>query len=542
MRRLALSTALLTAFLLTLPLVAVLYLALVLIGVAFPPFNLFDLVARLLPGNLLTFGIDLMVDGIRALNVGATDTMAKLAEQLMAVVMFGGVGLLAALVYLQTAPRLLAHTGLTACDARVSGMVFGLVFGLPFLLISQVLDRAATAPPWATIVWLIAAFGLWGLALGQSLYGLTRATQQPRVEVEVTMLSRRQFLIQMGGAAATITLFGTRLAALINSSRSTATELLSLSGDIAARLPNATDLVEPAPGTRPEYTPLAQHYRIDINTGSGPALAEETYRLMVNGLVDTPLELTLEEIRALPSMEQFVTMSCISNRLAGDLISTTLWTGTSMQKLIELVRPKPEATHIKITAADGFDEYVDLATIREDISVMLAWSWDGQPLTQRHGFPLRIHIPNRYGMKQPKWITGMEFVSEWGEGYWVRRGWDRDALVRATSVIDTIASGMMVIDADANRFVPIGGVAWAGARGIDRIEVQVDGGEWHTAQLRQPLSDRTWVIWRYDWRHEPGEHTFAVRCTEMDGTPQIETVEGVRPSGATGIHSMSEAL
>jgi len=145
-------------------------------------------------------------------------------------------------------------------------------------------------------------------------------------------------------------------------------------------------------------------------------------------------------------------------------------------------------------------------------------------------------------MKQPKWITGMEFVSEWGEGYWVRRGWDRDALVRATSVIDTIATDMMVIDADANRFVPIGGIAWAGARGIDRVEVQVDGAEWQAAQLRQPLSDRTWVIWRYDWRFEPGEHSFAVRSIETDGTPQIETVEGVRPSGATGIHSISEAL
>ncbi|MBN8635691.1 MAG: molybdopterin-dependent oxidoreductase [Anaerolineae bacterium] len=542
MRRLSIPSALLVAFLLTFPLVAVLYLAAVLIGVAFPPFNLFDLVARLLPGNLLTFGIDLMVDSIRALNLGATDDTAKLAEQTMAVAMFAGITLGAALIYLQAAPGLLARSATFSRDSRLSGIVFGLVFGTPFLLISLSLDRAATAPTLATAVWLIAAFGLWGLVLGQTLYLLTRQMPEPTREAGVTPLSRRQFLIQIGGAAATITLFGTGLAALINSSRATATELLSAGGDIAARLPNANDPVQPAPGTRPEYTPLGQHYRIDINTGSGPALDEETYRLAVNGLVEAPLELTLEEIRALPSMEQFVTMSCISNRLAGDLISTTLWMGTSMQNLLDLARPLPEATHIKITAADGFDEYVDLATIRGDETVMLAWAWDGQALTQRHGFPLRIHIPNHYGMKQPKWITGMEFVSEWGEGYWVRRGWDRDALVPATSVIDTVAVDMMVIDAAENRFVPIGGIAWAGTRGIAQVEVQVDGGEWQDAQLRRPLSDRAWVIWRYDWQFEPGEHTFAVRCVEADGTPQIETVEGVRPSGATGIHSVSETL
>ncbi len=542
MRRPSLLAALGVAFVLTLPLITLLYLASVLISVAFPPFNLFDLVARALPGNLLTFGIDLMVDSIRALNLGATDDTAKLAEQAMAVALFGGIALISGTIYLQTAPRLLARTVHYSRDTRASGALFGLSFAIPFLLLSAVLDRAAVAAISVTVLWLLTAFALWGLAFGHSLYALTRGVAAQQLETTVTPLSRRQFLIQMGGVAATLTLFGTGVAALINSTRPNAAELLSTTGDIAARLPNASDPVQPASGTRAEYTPLGQHYRIDINTGNGPLINEESYRLVVNGLVEAPRELTLEEIKALPAVESFVTMSCISNRLAGDLIGTTLWTGTSMQNLLAIARPLPEATHIKITAADGFDEYFDLATIRDDETVMLAWAWDGQPLTQRHGFPLRIHIPNRYGMKQPKWITGMEFVSAWGEGYWVRRGWDQDAFVRATSVIDTVGVDMMIIDANENRFVPIGGIAWAGARGISRVEVQVDGGEWREAQLRRPLSDRTWVIWRYDWQFQPGDHSFAVRCIESDSTPQIETVDGVRPSGATGIHSVSETL
>jgi hypothetical protein len=140
-------------------------------------------------------------------------------------------------------------------------------------------------------------------------------------------------------------------------------------------------------------------------------------------------------------------------------------------------------------------------------------------------------------MKQPKWIQTIEVIDEWQEGYWVRRGWDRDALMKATSVIDTVAVDMMLVEADSSLLIPIGGIAHAGARGISKVEIQVDEGEWVEAQTRQPLSDTTWVIWRYDWPFEEGEHTFAVRCTEGDGTPQIETVSSSRPSGATGIHT-----
>jgi len=72
--------------------------------------------------------------------------------------------------------------------------------------------------------------------------------------------------------------------------------------------------------------------------------------------------------------------------------------------------------------------------------------------------------------------------------------------------------------------------------------VRVDEGPWQDAQLRTPLSETTWVIWRYDWPFTAGDHTFEVRCAELDGTPQIEEEEGNRPSGATGIHSRKATL
>jgi hypothetical protein len=160
-------------------------------------------------------------------------------------------------------------------------------------------------------------------------------------------------------------------------------------------------------------------------------------------------------------------------------------------------------------------------------------------LPQRHGFPLRIYIPDRYGMKQPKWITDMEFIDEWEEGYWVRRGWSEDAIVKATSVIDTVALNDRFEDPDSGQtLVPVGGIAYAGARSISKVEVRVDDGDWVEAQLRQPpLSDKTWVLWRYDWPFEEGDHTFEVRCYDGDGTMQILEETDRRPDGATGIHS-----
>src|SRR5690606_24232745 len=92
---------------------------------------------------------------------------------------------------------------------------------------------------------------------------------------------------------------------------------------------------------------------------------------------------------------------------------------------------------------------------------------------------------------------------------------------------------------DGTTYIPIGGIAHAGDRSISKVEVRVDEGDWQEAQLRDPLSDTTWVIWRYEWPFEAGRHTFEVRCVDGAGEPQIETLRGTRPSGATGIHRVN---
>jgi Oxidoreductase molybdopterin binding domain len=197
---------------------------------------------------------------------------------------------------------------------------------------------------------------------------------------------------------------------------------------------------------------------------------------------------------------------------------------------------------LKIRSADQFYEVVALDAIKADERIMLAYEWDGVPLTREHGYPLRIYIPDVHGMKQPKWIESIEAIDHWEPGFWVERGWNKVAQMHATSLIDTVAVDMTILGADRRKLVPIGGIAHAGARGISKVEVQVDGGRWEQAELRTPLSQLTWVIWKYDWPFQSGKHTFTVRCYEGNGTPQIATPSPPEPNGATGLHSRSMML
>jgi hypothetical protein len=194
-----------------------------------------------------------------------------------------------------------------------------------------------------------------------------------------------------------------------------------------------------------------------------------------------------------------------------------------------------------ITSGDGFYETVDLDLIRNDRRIMFCYAWNDQLLPKDHGFPLRIWIPDRYGMKQPKWITGIEVTDVDQPGYWVERNWDKVARVKATSVIDTVAVDNMGL-VNGQETIPVGGIAYAGARGIGGVEVRVDGGAWQPAQLRAPLSETTWVVWRYEWPFSAGDHLFEVRCTEADGTPQIEEDQAARPDGSSGIHSFEATV
>jgi DMSO/TMAO reductase YedYZ molybdopterin-dependent catalytic subunit len=521
---------------LTLATLSIFYLAWIGAGLPFVPFDLFDWVTRHLPGKVIQSGIDVMVSTIRALKLGPTASSAKLAEQASAILGACFTGAIVGTICF------LILRGLRGRFVYVVGAIAGLIFAIPVMLISQNVKTTATVPPVIGSIWILLAFIGWGTALGWTCLRLSRVVT-PDASSEaasVRQIDRRRFLLRLGGASAAITVVGA-VVALESGERKK--RLVTTAGNWSSShaLPNADAAVKPVRGTRAEYTPLDQHYRIDINT-SPPVINEAQWRLKVSGLVEKPLAFTLDELRRLEPLSQFVTLACISNPVGGDLIGTTRWTGVSFQRLLPLLGLKPNASHFKIHAADGFYEIVSLETIKGDERVMLTYEWDGVPLLRDHGFPLRIYIPNVYGMKQPKWIVAIEAIDQWEPGYWVTRGWDKVAEMKATSVIDTIDVNMMIVEANRQTLVPIGGIAHAGARGISKVEVQVDDGPWEEAKLRQPLSRTTWVIWRYEWQFQHGQHVFVVRCFDGAGQPQIVQRAPPEPSGASGLFSKSEML
>jgi DMSO/TMAO reductase YedYZ molybdopterin-dependent catalytic subunit len=525
--------------LVTAPAVTVFYLGWKLAGLPFLPFDLFDWMARRLPGALLTIGIETMVKLIRVLNLGRTAAIAKTAEQLMAIAAFVIAGaVIGALLFAVLRARR------TGSPMRL-GILVGAAAGVAFVLVSGGVAGTATTGREFNTLWILFVSAVWGLIIGWAYRRLREpaglvdpagvalrpeTAEPPAIE----RVDRRQFLIRLGSASAAITVAGAVVGTLTGGTRGrdAGTGRRWSDGGV---LPNAGDRLRPAPGTRPEFTPLDEHYRIDINLVP-PTVNEADWKLAIRGLVAEPINMTLADLRDnFPPMHQFVTLACISNEIAGDLISTTRWTGVSLRRLLPYLRLRPEATHLKIESVDGFCEIVSLDDIKADERIMLTYAWDGLPLRARHGFPLRVYLPDRYGMKQPKWITSITAIDKWEEGYWVARGWDREARMKAASVIDTVAVDPAA-SSGGQRVVAVGGIAHAGARGISKVEVSVDDGEWREAQLRAPISGTTWVIWRYDWPFQAGAHTFAVRCTDGQGQAQIVQPATPHPAGATGIH------
>ena len=539
MKKLNLESGALVGAMLTAPLIGIMYLADQLADLPFVPFDLFDWLTRVLPGPLITFGIDMMIDTMLFLGVNVADT-AKTSEQIMAVLQFFVGGIVAGAVFF----GVMSLRNIKP-DA-IAGVVMGALFGLPFIAISIAIGQSAVSPV-LQIVWLALLFLVWGLAVSQAYRRLNQVETVPSAAPEeartVEAMNRRQFLVRLGAATAVITVVGAGVGAVVAQNQRRRQEQ-ALDDSMAHQtetseeppFPNSNDPVMAAPGTRPEYTPIKDHYQVFLRTE--PTVIEgATWILPITGLVDNPLMLTLDDIKNnYESRDQYVTLSCISGRIGTSLISTTQWTGVSLQDILADLQVQPDARYLHITSGDGFYETVDLELIASDERIMLCYAWDGNDLPTGHGFPLRIWIPDRYGMKQPKWITGIEVTNEYKEGYWVERNWDEVAQVKTTSVIDTVAVNAVTEIGD-QKLVPVGGMAFSGARGISKVEVRVDGGPWQEAELRSPLSETTWVIWRYDWPFTEGDHTFEVRCAEGDGTPQIEEQSSNRPSGATGLHN-----
>jgi DMSO/TMAO reductase YedYZ molybdopterin-dependent catalytic subunit len=303
---------------------------------------------------------------------------------------------------------------------------------------------------------------------------------------------------------------------------------------VGPRLAAAENSFEALQGLSPEVTPPGKFYTISKNLFD-PTIKAQTWTLSIDGSVETPLQLSLDELKALPAYEAYVTFACISNEIGGPLISTARWKGVSLRTLLERAKLKADARKVVLRADDGYSTGIPLERCWRP-ETFLAYEMNGGPLPARHGFPLRAVIPGYYGMKQPKWLTAIEVVTHDYQGYWEERGWADEAVVKTLSRIDVPAHRSQV----PSHGVPIGGIAFAGDRGISKVEYSSDGGTtWQEARLKPALSPYAWALWMGTLvLPAEGAYVLAVRATDGHGNLQEQRVTEPLPDGASGYHKV----
>jgi len=290
-----------------------------------------------------------------------------------------------------------------------------------------------------------------------------------------------------------------------------------------------------APLVESEITPNAAFYRVAIDI-IDPTVNASDWSLMVDGLVGAPKRYGLGDLSALPQTSEYSTFECVRNQINGNLISNAKWTGVRLSDLFkDAGGVQSGATYAVFYSVDGYSVGIPLAKALMDDS-MMALMMNDLTLPVRHGFPLRAVIPGLYGMMSAKWVNRISLVSMTYNGYWQTRGWSNDARIYTVAFIATPSSSDRPSLSAYGGSVLIGGYAFAGDRGVSKVEVSHDGGKtWVEAQLKKPISNLTWALWAYDWHPSgPGLRYIYARATDGQGQVQTSDIADTFPNGATG--------
>jgi DMSO/TMAO reductase YedYZ molybdopterin-dependent catalytic subunit len=300
----------------------------------------------------------------------------------------------------------------------------------------------------------------------------------------------------------------------------------------AVTLAPADPDIEALAGITPRVTANEDHYTVDT-TLVKPRVDIATWKLDVTGAVDAPFALGYDELLDLDAIEQVHTLECISNPTGGELISTAVWTGVRMRDLLQRARPTAKAYDVVLTSVDGYTDSFPLAKAMEP-ETLLVYLMNGKTLPQDHGFPVRVLVPNIYGMKNVKWLRSIEVVTFDKLGYWQEQGWSDGAVVNTGTRIDIPARSLKWNGGE----VTIAGIAFAGARGVGKVELSFDNGRtWQAAKLEAPAGPLTWRRWSARWTPPGvGSHTLQARATDGRGDSQTPVGRQPFPNGATGYH------
>ncbi|MFJ2619041.1 molybdopterin-dependent oxidoreductase [Glutamicibacter sp. NPDC087344] len=347
---------------------------------------------------------------------------------------------------------------------------------------------------------------------------------------------RRNFMLGAAGSVV-LALAASYLASSLSVARNTAEAARKV-----LRLPAArTKAPAVPPGAQldlagmPQFvTPNQDFYRIDTAL-SVPGIDPAQWSLRVHGMVEHEFTLSFEELLAADLVEHYLTLTCVSNPVGGDLVGNAKWLGYPLRELLARAKPTGQADMVLSTSIDGFSASTPLEALTDDRMALLAIGMNGEPLPLEHGFPVRMVVPGLYGyVSATKWVVDLE-VTRFADkaAYWTTRGWSARGPIKMSSRVDTPQSFAKV----ASGPLAIGGSAWAQTRGISRVEVRIDDGSWNEATLGDQMGRDTWRQWRYLWQEAtPGTHAVSVRAYDQHGELQIEQRANPVPDGASGWH------
>lgn len=465
-------------------------------GVPFPPAAVADLMVRATPGDLSTFFIEILDHwALRLLSLGVlVGTLALGAELLRG----------------------------TASKDKLRSFPTGGLLALVAVLVSMAAPSEGTNVPATAVMAAIAGLLYGGLA--RSIY-LTSSAQSDWGR-------RRTLRFGFGGAIA-VALGGAVIGWFARSFQGPNRNVRLVAPAPPAVIPEREPFPD-IPGLTPEVTSAQDHYVVDIDLVT-PSVEAAEWVLEVRGEVDSPIRLTFEELQQrFPIVEEYSTLGCVSNEVGGNLVGNSAWGGVRLADILDVAGVRDGAVDVVFHATDGYSDSITLEAAR-DPHVILAVSQNRRPLLQEHGFPCRVRVPSIYGMKNVKWLETIEVVNHDYQGYWMMRGWSDEAVVKTESRIDVAGVEQ---DALVGEETWIAGVAWAGDRGISKVEVTVDGGRtWNEAMLKEAIGPLTWRLWAHRWSPEArGTVTVACRATDGNGDTQTAKSTDPHPDGASGYH------
>jgi DMSO/TMAO reductase YedYZ molybdopterin-dependent catalytic subunit len=346
---------------------------------------------------------------------------------------------------------------------------------------------------------------------------------------------RRRFLTASGlavVAAAAGALIGRELITRHNVSAARAALRFPKPAVPAPPLPPGSDLH--IPGLSSFITSNGSFYRVDTALLL-PEVDPATWQLRIHGMVQREVTLTFDELLRRPLIEDYITLTCVSDPVGGPYVGNALWLGASLADLIRQARPLAGADQLLCTSVDGFTSGTPLQVVLDGRDALLTVAMNGQALPIEHGFPARMVVPGLYGyVSACKWVTDINvttFAASYS--YWATRGWSQQAPIKTESRIDVPAGNSTISPGRT----PVAGVAWAQHKGIDAVEVRVDGGPWQEARLAAVPDIDTWRQWVWEWDATAGTHLLEARATDATGYTQTAAEAQPPPNGASGYPS-----